>query len=58
MSLFDHTQDPHSRPSETLQGVGSEALHHSCKHDNAEAYQEVHLMETPVHRGNLNIDLL
>lgn len=51
MTLFDHTQD--SRPSETLRGVGSEALQHSFNNlDNVEADQEVHLMETPLQHGN------
>ncbi|XP_075939018.1 endoplasmic reticulum membrane sensor NFE2L1a [Anarhichas minor] len=54
MTSFDHIQN--SRATETLQGVGSEALRQNCNdHDNTatEAEQEVLLMETPMQHGLL-----
>ncbi|XP_029292894.1 endoplasmic reticulum membrane sensor NFE2L1a isoform X2 [Cottoperca gobio] len=54
MTSFDHTQN--SRASETLQNVGSEALHRNRNdHDNSvtEADHEVLLMDTPLQHGLL-----
>lgn len=52
MTSFDHS--PNSRTTETLQGVGSEAVRQN-NHDNSitKAEQEVLIMETSMHYGLL-----
>lgn len=51
MTSFDHSSN--SRTTETLQGVGSEAVRQN-NHDNSitKAEQEVLIMETSMHYGN------